>query len=150
MNLDIEQEWHGLNVCIDCVKQGVTTKRKATGKPLLCATHRRERRVGRRTYSWERHIKETYGLSTEEYWSIYEHQGGRCYICRKGKGLRKRLSVDHDHKTGKVRGLLDTACNRNVLGHFQDDIEALERAIEYLKNPPAYAVIGERVVPNHE
>ncbi|MBF6428677.1 endonuclease VII domain-containing protein [Nocardia cyriacigeorgica] len=136
--------------CIDCTKLGVTTQRKATGKPALCATHRRERRLNRRNYSWERHIQETYGLTTAEYWAIYEAQGGRCYICRKGRGLRKKLSVDHDHATGRVRGLLDTACNRNVLGHFQDDVEALERAIEYLKNPPAFEVIGERTVPNHE
>lgn len=134
--------------CLDCKKQGVLTVRKATGKPLLCATHRRARRSSRRNYSHDRHIGETYGITSEEYWKIYEHQGGRCYICRRGTGARKRLSVDHCHKTGVVRGLLDTPCNVRVLGHLRDDIEALQRAIDYLKDPPAVRAIGIRITPD--
>ena len=136
--------------CVDCVAEGITTRRKATPPGPRCATHKRKKKFDRKNYSWEKHIQETYGITPEEYWAIYEAQGGRCYICRKGNGRRKKLSVDHCHRTGRVRGLLDTACNRNVLGHFQDDPEALQRGIDYLKFPPAFLVIGERVVPNHE
>ena len=78
-----------------------------------------------------------YGLTAEEYWKIYEYQGGCCYICRRATGASKRLSVDHCHETGIVRGLLDTPCNRNVLGHLRDDTDALQRAIDYLTNYPA-------------
>lgn len=133
--------------CIDCKKEGVTTSRKASGKPLLCATHRRARRFNRRNYSHEKHIKDTYGITADEYQAIYDYQGGKCAICRRATGARKRLSVDHCHATGRVRGTLCTTCNKYVLGHARDDIAFFERAIEYLKHPPAFAVIGERIVP---
>lgn len=91
---------------------------------------------------------ETYGITEEEYWEIYEHQEGYCYICRRANGRRKRLSVDHCHATGMVRGLLCTSCNRNVLGHLRDDPAALERAAEYLRTPPAPQAIGVRITPD--
>lgn len=89
----------------------------------------------------------TYGITAEEYWAIYEHQGGCCYICQRATGVRKRLSVDHCHETGRVRGLLCTGCNRNVLGHLRNCVMALARAIIYLLFPPAVDVIGERIAP---
>lgn len=79
---------------------------------------------------------------------MYDAQGGRCYICdnpRKRDG--KKLSVDHDHVTGMIRGLLCQKCNRDVLGHFRDDITAFERGIGYLLEPPAVKVIGVRIAP---
>lgn len=88
-----------------------------------------------------------YGISADEYWEIYEFQGGTCAICQRATGVRKRLSVDHCHETGAVRGLLCQKCNRDVLGHLRDDIAAFERAIEYLANTPASQVIGLRIVP---
>jgi hypothetical protein len=97
--------------------------------------------------TWEQRILAIYGITAEEYWAIYQAQDGRCYICRKGTGARKRLSVDHDHESGEIRGLLDQPCNRNVLGHLRDDVQALQRAIDYLTHPPARKVIGFRVVP---
>ncbi|KIA60243.1 hypothetical protein FG87_38135 [Nocardia vulneris] len=140
--------------CIDCDREKITTKRKATrvgNQPYLCASHRRARKVTRRDYSWERHINETYGLTPQEYWALYEAQEGKCYICGRPRAKdRKKLSVDHCHTTGRIRGLLDQQCNRDVLGHFRDDIAAFERGKEYLTNPPAFAVIGERIVPTHE
>lgn len=91
-----------------------------------------------------------YGLTAEEYWLIYAAQGGVCYICRRANGARKRLSVDHDHKTGFIRGLLCAPCNRDVIGHLRDDVEALQRAIDYLIYPPAFEVVGHRAVPERE
>ena len=88
-----------------------------------------------------------YGISAEEYWEIYEFQGGRCAMCRRATGASKKLSVDHCHATGVVRGLLCLPCNRNVLGHAQDEVEFFERAIDYLNSPPAVMAIGVRVVP---
>jgi hypothetical protein len=90
---------------------------------------------------------QVYGITAQEYWAIYEHQGKKCYICQRATGTRKRLSVDHCHKTGIVRGLLCQRCNRDVLGHLRDDPDAFRRGQEYLRNPPAVMVIGERVVP---
>ena len=53
--------------------------------------------------------------------------GGKCEIC----GKEARLNIDHDHSTGKYRGLLCANCNWG-LGMFEDDIERLKRAIKYL------------------
>jgi hypothetical protein len=72
---------------------------------------------------------------------LYEAQGGRCYICQRATGARRRLAVDHNHATGEVRGLLCKPCNRDVLGHLRDNTEALQRAIDYLTNPPARRVL---------
>jgi hypothetical protein len=44
------------------------------------------------------------------------------------------MNIDHDHKTGQVRGLLCSGCNTG-LGHLGDDIQGLKRALEYLENP---------------
>lgn len=89
-----------------------------------------------------------YGITAEQYQEIYQYQGECCWICRRAKGTgRKRLSVDHDHKTGYVRGLLCGPCNRGVLGHLRDDPRALFHGIQYLNNPPAFDVIGKVVAP---
>ncbi|WP_280350396.1 endonuclease VII domain-containing protein [Nocardia abscessus] len=138
--------------CVDCEREGITTRRKAPHPGPRCATHHRAKRKSRRNYSWERHIWETYGLTPEEYWAIYHAQGGKCYICDRprAKSARKKLSVDHCHSTGRIRGLLCQKCNRDVLGHFRDDTAAFTRGITYLNQPPAFLVIGTRVVPNHK
>lgn len=129
----------GVKRCRDCPPG---TRRKAPHPGPRCATHHRERQRARRDAAHARHIEETYGITSEQYWDIYEAQGGRCYICQRAKGTgRKRLAVDHDHETGEVRGLLCKPCNRDVLGHLRDSPDALRRAIEYLSNPPAREVL---------
>jgi hypothetical protein len=139
----------GVTRCKDCLSEGITTTRKTPHPGPRCHTHHRARRLATRNMSWERRLLLTYGISGEDYWAIYEAQEGRCYICRRGTGARKRLSVDHCHKTGVVRGLLDTGCNKWVLGLLRDDTEALQRAIDYLNDPPAVRLLGARVVPGH-
>lgn len=87
------------------------------------------------------HIKKTYGIGTREYNAILKVQGGGCAIC--GSVSRtKRFPVDHDHKTGAVRGVLCKRCNHDLLGAAHDDIELLKRAIAYLESPPAEMVLG--------
>ncbi|AGT14312.1 endonuclease VII [Mycobacterium phage Adzzy] len=133
--------------CVDCLAEGVTTKRDAKYPGPRCYTHHRAKRRERSSGAWGTRIIATYGITPEEYWKIYEFQGGRCYICRRANGKKKRLSVDHDHKTGIVRGLLCTMCNKYILGWARDCIEMLQRAIDYLRKPPAVQVIGERIAP---
>jgi uncharacterized CHY-type Zn-finger protein len=72
-----------------------------------------------------------FGITLEGYAIRLENQRGRCAIC--GRVSERRLSVDHDHKTGKVRGLLCTRCNTGI-GCFCDDQKLLNRAIEYLQD----------------
>lgn len=141
--------------CSDCVSEGVTTRRKVAtvrGRPVpasRCATHHRAVSRGRKDAAWEKRLMATYGITADEYWMIYDLQGGVCYICTRATGARKRLSVDHCHATGVIRGLLCSSCNRNVLGHLRDEVAAFIRGAVYLKAPPAFDVIGERVAPVH-
>ena len=87
------------------------------------------------------HLKRKYGITYEDYLSMYELQNKSCKICGKSELRRnyqeKReqllpLFVDHCHKTGKVRGLLCSKCNTGI-GMFEDSIENLTSAISYLK-----------------
>lgn len=83
-------------------------------------------------------LKAEYNLTIEEYQAMLEMQGNGCAICGvretgvSEKGKRQRsLSVDHDHKTGKVRGILCHRCNF-AIGQLQDNPELLLKAAEYL------------------
>lgn len=76
-----------------------------------------------------------YGLSLTEYEEIRRTQNDKCAICSSDNSKSKNGSgwcVDHDHKTGEVRGLLCHPCNRG-LGQFQDDVEVMRKAIKYLE-----------------
>jgi hypothetical protein len=84
----------------------------------------------------ERRLEATYGIPADEYARILKVQGGRCAICR-SVPRTIRLAVDHDHKTGAVRGLLCKRCNNDLLGGGHDSVELLWTAIKYLLNPPA-------------
>ena len=76
------------------------------------------------------------GMSLEEYARILKEQGGGCAICgRKTAGNRimpYSLPVDHDHKTGKTRGILCSPCNR-ALGYMEDNPNRLRAAAKYLE-----------------
>lgn len=82
-----------------------------------------------------------YGITGEQYEAILAAQGGVCFICEKPP-RSKRLAVDHDHETGKVRGILCRRCNHRLLGSAHDATHILRRAILYLENNPADAVLG--------
>ena len=76
----------------------------------------------------------TYGITSEQYDIIYTKQNGCCAICGKHETkLNRKLSVDHDHETGIIRGLLCYKCN-TALGLFGDNIEILKQALNYLIN----------------
>jgi hypothetical protein len=77
----------------------------------------------------------SYGLTREDYDEILRDQGGVCAICKAEPKPTKRLSVDHNHATGEVRGLLCTSCNHG-LGNFRDKPELLRLAAEYLGTVP--------------
>lgn len=79
-----------------------------------------------------RSLLRRYGLTEGQYLGLVSAQGNKCAICGKRDRFRDVLAVDHDHKTGLVRGLLCGECNRG-LGIFNDSIELLTAAIEYLR-----------------
>lgn len=71
------------------------------------------------------HLKRTYGLSLEDYNKMLMAQNNCCLVCGRDQSkLSRNLSVDHDHKTGKIRGLLCDVCN-GFLGIVQDDVKKL-------------------------
>lgn len=71
-------------------------------------------------------------MTVEDYDAILSAQGGVCAICFRACSSGHRLSVDHDHRTGVVRGLLCKACNL-ILGQSQDSPDRLRSAASYLE-----------------
>lgn len=83
-------------------------------------------------------VRRVYDLAPGEYDKLLKLQGGRCYICQR-KSVSKRLAVDHDHKTRRVRGLLcpglERGCNHAILGNITD-LAMAKRIVAYLEDPP--------------
>lgn len=81
----------------------------------------------------KRNLKKDFGITIEFYEELLLKQDGCCKICRTHHTkFSKRLAVDHDHNTGKIRGLLCMYCNTG-LGKFKDSTSLLTEAINYLK-----------------
>ena len=121
--------------CTQCAKPN------AVPPARLCPTCKRKNKKAAAERRHDTYVQETYGLSPGEYKLLYDFQGGVCAICKKGKGKKIRLAVDHNHETGEPRGLLDKMCNHVLLGKIAyDDVERLkailQAAIEYLEDPP--------------
>ena len=89
--------------------------------------NRPRRRAAGRRYLY----KKTYGISAAEKDRMEREQNGLCAICRQTCGMRTALSVDHDHRSGAIRGLLCHRCNL-ALGLFREDANLLRQALEYL------------------
>lgn len=79
-------------------------------------------------------LRRNYGMTPDDYDAMVAEQSNQCLICSvNGESERNhRLVIDHCHASGKVRGLLCNKCNL-LLGHADDTIDRLERAILYLK-----------------
>ena len=140
-----ERYLSGHHNCVSCSKKN-SQRRLKEGKPQKWAKDNAEKinEYHRAKYKSltpeEKRIRNRkqqlaiYGLTLEDYDAMLLEQNGGCAICSKeetisGKGV---LSVDHDHKSGKVRGLLCDTCNRG-LGHFFDNTEYLTNAVLYLQ-----------------
>jgi hypothetical protein len=112
--------------------QAVVKKGKYNAR---CSKHRRSEWLSDAPETIKyKSIKRLYGLEKNEYDSLLEYQEHKCYICGtpEEQCSKGTLNVDHCHSTGKVRGLLCLNCN-TAIGHFREDPELLQRAIEYLK-----------------
>ena len=104
-------------ICLQCGPVKVAYRRD-TGKYRCYDSKRDQDRVRK------------YGLTRQTIDDILLEQSWLCAIC--GSPIGYADSVDHNHDTGKVRGILCTKCNR-ALGLFQDDAKLLSRAIDYLE-----------------
>lgn len=89
--------------------------------------------------SLKMHLKRDFGVTIEDYEKMWYEQEGKCGnpACSVQKPLfpvsgNRRLHIDHDHRTGQIRGLLCHGCNTG-LGNIGDSVEKLEGLINYLK-----------------
>jgi hypothetical protein len=83
-------------------------------------------------------LLKVYGITIADYNSMLAQQGGVCYICKKPPPEGRNFNVDHDHVSGKIRGILCPYCNRYRVGRQKDALIAI-RIAEYLSAPPASA-----------
>ncbi len=78
-------------------------------------------------------LKKKYGITLEEYNQMFAAQNGCCAGCgRHQSEFTKRLFVDHNHKTGEVRGLLCCGCNHSI-GLLHDDPDTFDKLAVYLR-----------------
>lgn len=77
-----------------------------------------------------RHLKYNYGIDYHEYEEMLIRQNGLCAVC-KTTGERSHLSIDHNHKTGKIRGLLCHTCN-SALGMLKENKDIVANLLRYL------------------
>ena len=123
-------------ICQNCGEEfsELNTKIRAGGGKFCCndcykefrSKNKKDPRELNRLYQ----KKYKYGLSKEDYYSLFETQQNKCAICGDSFDETKAF-VDHDHQSGKVRGLLCTRCN-TLLGMAKDNVEILKSAIKYL------------------
>lgn len=89
-------------------------------------------------YQITRRLKTKFGVEYEIYEQMFKEQDGKCAICKtseptpRKRGKRINFDIDHNHTTGKIRGLLCSKCNVG-LGAFNEDIQLLEIALAYLR-----------------
>lgn len=85
-------------------------------------------------------IKRKFGITKEQYQQLYRRQKGKCYVCQHhSREFPRALAVDHNHKTGEIRGLLCTYCNRYRVGRHTDP-EIMRRVYLYLKKGTGWFV----------
>jgi len=119
----------GRRRCLTCVRSRKREYRKSD----------HGRRVNRENW-----LRTNYGLSLQSYDKMLADQNGVCAICKEEPGTHW-LVVDHNHKTGKIRGLLCWRCNGQGLGGFKDSHEIVESAHCYMEEDRGYFA-----VPNAE
>lgn len=128
----------GYRICERCGKS--RQERFFSGpRGRICSTCRKK---SRSKAAHSARVQSTYGLLPGEYDKLFQLQGGVCAICKQPR--KQRLSVDHCHKTGQVRGLLCRLCNGRLLTAARDNPGILRSAADYLEEPPALRYLGER------
>ncbi len=132
-----------MKVCGGCLEEKPNSefsraRRNSSGLYHMCKPCKRAYERARLTPEGRRNknLKAAYGLTADQFKAMEDRQEGVCAICQSPPDMdamgRDQLQVDHDHETGKIRGLLCGACNRG-LANFRDDSKRLLRAIVYIE-----------------
>lgn len=100
-----------------------------TREKKLAHDHKWLAKPGTRERYRENHLRRKYGLETGEWDERFKAQGSRCAICR---GTSPNWHTDHDHFSGKVRGILCQPCNIG-LGGFRDSPDSMRAAADYIE-----------------
>jgi hypothetical protein len=119
--------------CVTCRVERPLARFELGRRTCRDCVNARTRASGRRTYTPERNRKYEYGLDNTSFLEMLYAQHGACAICGRVGG---KLVVDHDHVTGRVRGLLCDRCNRGI-GHLGDDPDRCWAAARYLRSSEA-------------
>jgi len=115
-------------LCTDCLNtKGRSWKAKAKPKS--------KERISKSRFAWN--VKKMYGLTPNDYQAMFDRQRGVCAICgdvetAQFRGKPRRLSIDHNHQTGNVRGLLCSRCNV-ALGLLGEDAGRIQKCLDYLQ-----------------
>lgn len=114
--------------CKDCLRKDPLEKERHRKKALRATASGKKRKFYAHSYQ----APKKYGLTLEQYEDLMATS--KCEICGKEetRKSRKSLSIDHCHKTLRVRGVLCSRCNLGI-GYLQDDPELLENAASYLR-----------------
>ena len=92
----------------------------------------------------EYQLKRNFGISLADYNQMFANQSGCCAICKCHQTeFKKKLSVDHSHSTGEIRGLLCHCCNTGI-GHLSESDSNLEAASRYL-NQDSTIILGSEI-----
>ena len=100
-------------------------------RPCYGALYYKENAERIKVQSRAQGLRARFGVSLAEYDKLHAAQDGVCAICGNPRGVRS-LAIDHDHRTGLIRGLLCWFCNLG-LGAFKDDPSLLLSAVQYLE-----------------
>ena len=126
---ELSRFWKSQSLCIECARERQKT-RWASRSP--------RKRL-------EQHLKYKYGITHGEFCAAWEEQGGKCSICSTElpdlmtyDNRRRGYAIDHNHETGKFRGILCLKCN-SLLGMAKDSARILAKAIGYLERNGSYA-----------
>ena len=111
---------------IKLIDEFAVSKKGLLGRKAVCRQCSYDPAYGRK-----RNLKR-YGMTVSEFDSRFESQGSRCLICHSDDPYGREFVVDHDHNTGKVRGILCNKCNP-AIGMMDDDPDRLEAAAKYIR-----------------
>lgn len=134
----------GLKTCTSCkmihpLDFFYADLRHSDGKQCVCKECWKQK-------SNEGYLMREYGITLADFFKLLDAQDGVCAICSRPP-KKNKFNVDHCHKTHRIRSLLCVNCNTNLLPYVEKFPEWIKRAFEYLESPPAFKVIGERMVP---
>ena len=132
-------------ICTKCKEEKSLTeffkdKHKKSGLTSACKvcrskaynTWERNNKQRIKQYSRKSNLKKGYGLTIGDWNNLFDRQQGRCAICERHQSEEPmRLHIDHNHRTGQIRNLLCSNCNR-MLGCAKESTTILVKAIEYL------------------